>query len=409
VVASSVKADPSWIPHSFVFEEVLKLSQRGLEIHVARFLFHGEEQIGTLYFHDTYKKVDPKVLLDFIKKMRYYSFGSLLRNPKGLYSELLYSKLIYKLIHKIRPTLIHAHFAYPEAWSALLARRHLKIPLVVTLHGYDINILHEYNYGIRRLRAYDHIVRKVLRHADCVIGVSQDLARMAKELGARNVVYLPNGVDTKVFTPELTSGEAELVNNLRRRWNIEDADVVVGFFRHLRPYYGIHYLIPVIRYVVSKTRTKVKFIWAGDGVEPYKTLILNMLKKAGIDQYVSYIGALPRTLMPIVYKTVNIVTNTSLTDGMPPSVLEAMATGRPVISFAVGGNKDIISHGIDGFLVQPGDYKTYSKLLLFLIENPDEVKKLGYNARRKIINFFDSEKRIENLIKIYKVIAKNEK
>jgi len=108
--------------------------------------------------------------------------------------------------------------------------------------------------------------------------------------------------------------------------------------------------------------------------------------------------------MPLAYKAVDVVINTSLTDGMPPSVLEALASGRPVISFAVGGNKDVIVSGFNGFLVPPKDHMGLAKRLIYLVENPDEIKRMGLNGRKLVEEKHDAEKRVDKIIDLYKTL-----
>jgi glycosyltransferase involved in cell wall biosynthesis len=407
VASSGVGRSPQERAYSFVFDEVVRLARRGLKVSVARFKLEGNAKVYGVSFYDT-RRSQMLTLPLLLNRLAHYPVGTVLRSPFSLFSELLYSGHIENLIRKLEPDLLHAHFAYMEGWSTLLAKLSIsrKVPFVVTLHGYDVNVLPEYRYGIRMRRGFDALVKKVLRLADCVIAVSRDIAVTAKELGARNVVYVPNGVDTRIFNYVITQKEREAIERLKSSWAAEDADLVVGFFRHLRAYYGVHYILLAAKALSALTKKKVKFVLGGDSNPKYAQLLFKYVERGDLKSRVFYAGIMPRNVMPVVYKACDVVVNTSLTDGMPPSMLEAMASGKPLVSFAVGGNKDIIIHGFNGFLVAPKNYKDLASKLAYLANNPSEIKRLGSNSRKLALEKFDIEKRIDKIIKVYDDLMK---
>jgi glycosyltransferase involved in cell wall biosynthesis len=402
VASSGVGRSPQELAYSFVFDEVVRLARRGLNVSVARFKFEGDAKVYGVSFYDT-RRSQMLTLPLLLNRLAYYPVGTVLRSPLSLFSELLYISHIENLIRKLEPDLLHAHFAYMEGWSTLLAKLSLfrKVPFVVTLHGYDVNVLPEYRYGVRLHRGYDVLVRKVLRLADCVIAVSRDIAATAKELGARHVVYVPNGVDTRIFNNAITQREREAIERLRNLWGAENSDLVACFFRTLRAYYGVHYILLAAEALSTLTKKKVKFVLGGESDPKYAQLLFKYIEHGSLKDKVIYVGTLPRNIMPIVFKACDVAVNTSLTDGMPPSMLEAMASGLPLISFAVGGNKDIIIPGFNGYLVSPKNYKDLASKIAYLADNPSEIKRLGSNGRKFALEKFDMEKRIDKIVEIY--------
>jgi len=408
IIASSISKNPNEVAQSFIFDEAYRLAKRGFEIHIVRAEVEKDSIAYGMYFHGIEKSVDFQVLNLIIRAKVYlhYPLDLLLENPIRIYREGLYALYISKVINKYNIDLVHAHFAYSEGWCALLAKlaSNSKIPFVITVHGYDINVLPEYGYGIRLNPRLDTKVRTALRHADCVIAVSKDLASKVEELGAKNVIYVPNGVDTRMFNPLVSVIEKEKVEDFKRKWGVEDADITIGFFRHLRPWYGAHYIPLIARLVTKNTNAKVKFVLAGDADPKYMKLLYELILRLDLRASVIYIGKIPRTQMPLAYQAVDIVINTSLIDGMPPSTLEAMASGKPVVSYASGGNKELIIDKYNGFLIQVGNYRDFALKLLYLVENPSELKKMGLNGRRLAEEKFDIEKRIDKIINIYKTL-----
>jgi len=392
-VASTVGSTPKELAYSFVYDEITGLIKYGVDVHVVRFKFGKPNCFSGICFHDI-EKCELLSAWRTIKSL--YKMFSSITAPRSTFVELLYSHAISKAIRLINPHIVHAHFAYPEGWCTLLAKSVTvkNIPLVVTVHGYDINVLPEYGYGVRLLRKYDAKVKVVLKRANCIIAVSRDLALKVKELGAENVVYIPNGVDTSTFNPIITPSEREKIDLLKRKWGVEDADVVIGFFRHLKPWYGVHYIPLIAKLVLRNVGIKVKFVLAGDGGAKYIKMLHKISSKFNLENNIIYVGKLPRTIMPLAYKAVDIAINTSLTDGMPPSTLEAMASGKPVVSFASGGNKDLILNWFNGFLIPLGDYRTFAEKLLYLIENPSEIRRMGINSRRLAEERFNINKKL---------------
>jgi glycosyltransferase involved in cell wall biosynthesis len=404
IVAGQVGKTPLEVTQSFIFYEAYRLAMRGIEVHIVRSKIEKDSKSYGIYYHGLEKMYDAEAIWSFMKNISHYPPMSLLRKPTSIYWENLYAINVSKIVEKYNINLIHAHFAYPEGWCALLAKlaSNSKLPLVITVHGYDINVLPEYRYGARLNRYDDVKIRNALRHADYVIAVSKDLAMKASKLGARNVIYIPNGVDTKMFNPLIGSVEREKVEDLKRRWGLEDADVIVGFFRHLKPWYGAHYIPLISKLVIQNLDAKIKFVLAGDGDPKYIGLLYRLISRLSLKPNIIYVGQVPRTLMPLAYQVADIVINTSLTDGMPPSTLEAMASGKPVVSFASGGNRDLIIDDYNGYVIQLRNYRDFASKLLYLIENPSEVKRMGLNSRKLAEERYDLEKRVNKIINLYK-------
>ena len=98
--------------------------------------------------------------------------------------------------------------------------------------------------------------------------------------------------------------------------------------------------------------------------------------------------------MPKLMQATSLYVNTSLSDGMSPSMLEACSSGIPIVSFNVGGAGDIIDDGINGFLVPPKEYKMLASKIIYMLETLDIIRKFGVNARKKAEEHFDVSKRI---------------
>ena len=398
VVSAAVCRSPREIAFSFVFDEVVRLAKRGLNVSVARFRFEGNARVYSVSFYDTRRSQTLKLPLR-LNRLAFYPFGALPRSPSSLYTELLYSEHVENLIKKLELNLLHAHFAYPEGWTAYLAKVGIRqhIPLVVTLHGYDILVEPSIGYGIRLNKRYDVLVKKVLNTADAIIVASKavfnEAASLVKDVG--KIHLIPNGVDTKRFNPALNS------NIIRKRFAVEDKQVIFTL-RHHSPRYGISYLLLAAKLILDK-RKDVAFIIGGSG--PLLDYHKMLTRRLGISSYVFFTGRIPQEELPLYYAASDVVVVPSLQEAWGLVATEAMACGKPVVASRVGGLPDQIIDGYNGFLVPPRDPKALADRILYLLENPSEARRMGLNGRRLAEERFDIEKRVDKIVMLYKELV----
>jgi glycosyltransferase involved in cell wall biosynthesis len=294
IIAASVGKTPKDIPYAFVFEEAYRLAQR-INVHIIRSKFEGDDYSYGINFHGIKKKIDFRALDYTMRNLSVYPSISLLRNPILIYWENLYAINVSKVVEYNDIDIIHAHFAYPEGLIGLLAKRKTKKPLIITCHGYDINIVPDIGYGIRLRKSYDTLVRLALKNADAIICVSNDMRDKVLRLGVNKekVFVVFNGVDINLFRPP-TKNEVDTLNKVRNFFGIYEDDFVILNARHLRPVYGIEYIIYAAKIVTEKVK-KVKFIIAGEG--ELKEKLAAMIRNMNLERNVRLIGTVPKSLI----------------------------------------------------------------------------------------------------------------
>jgi len=347
--------------------------------------------------------VDLRTFLSFLRFLRFYPSHALARNPLLVYSEIRRARNSLNIVRLHNINIIHSHFAYQEGFVGYLSKNSLKRKkLIVTLHGNDILTEPSVGYGIRLDKRYDIIVKKVLEIADAIIVASKAVFNEVVKLSNKSVdkIYLiPNGVDINKFNPNVKASV------IRDKLHIEDKFVVFTA-RHHRPVYGIEFLIKAIPFVL-KERKDVVFVIGGDG--PLRSYHDELAFKLGIRDKVVFTGHVPFNEMPLYYATSDVVVVPSLQEAWGLIVTEAMACGKPVIGTRVGGIVDQVIDGFNGFLVPPRDHEAIAKKILYLLENPSEMKRMGLNGRRLAEERFNIEKRIDKIVKIYKKLVENKK
>jgi len=400
LISSHVGKSPNDVIYSFVFDEAFRLARRGLEVHIVRGEFaseNGEVSYG-MYFYGLGRKKYISAVRILFSTIDVYPLRSLIRSPKTIYFENLYVARTLEVAKRVQPDVIHAHFAYPEGLIGCIVKKKVGKPLVITVHGYDVLVEPSVRYGVRLSKRFDLLVRNVLNCADAIICNSKILYDEVLKIVNNNdiVKLIYHGVDLKLFTPMDK-------NIARTKLNLPVDKYIIFTAKHHWPQYGIEYLIRSIPEMVSKVRS-VLFVIGGDG--PLRAFHESLAKSLGVSDYVIFVGQIPRGLMPYYYASSDIVVVPSLQESWGLIATEAMASARPVIASNVSGLREQVIDGFNGFLVPPRDPKAIADRILYFLENPSEVERMGLNGRKLAEEKFDIEKRIDRILEVYVSISR---
>jgi len=146
----------------------------------------------------------------------------------------------------------------------------------------------------------------------------------------------------------------------------------------------------------------VHFIIVGNH---YHVDFINQLKliarKNNVYNKIIFMGAVSNNFIPILDNIADIFVMPSKGgEGITRAMLEAMSCGTPVITTNVGGNPDAVINGETGFIINVGDYETLANKILTLLKDSELRRKIGINARKRIINRFSLEKNMSHLAQI---------
>ncbi|MCM8805080.1 MAG: glycosyltransferase family 4 protein, partial [Candidatus Omnitrophica bacterium] len=131
--------------------------------------------------------------------------------------------------------------------------------------------------------------------------------------------------------------------------------------------------------------------------------IKNLISKLDliIGKDLFFTGPIPNEQIGPAYAAANIFVNTSETEGICFSFLEAMCFGLPIVTFDVGGNKDVVENGKNGFLVKFGDINNFSKYIIMILTNENLKTNLNKNSYKILKNNFDLNNISKKLINLY--------
>ena len=242
-------------------------------------------------------------------------------------------------IAAFRPNVIHVHGLLPSGVLALDSN----IPYVLTAHGSDTYALPWTRRGLELL------ARSVAGGAMAVTAVSEFVASHLHRLGAAHVRVIYNGADPAVFRP-LDRQAA------RMRLKLPAEVPIVAFVGHLVEEKGVHDLIDALAQLRS---LRAYAIFAGSG--SLSAALEERCMRDGINA--TFYGMLDQERLADLYAAADVFTLPSYREGLPTVICEAMNVGRAVVATRIGGIPEIVRHGINGFIVEPGDVTQLSERL----------------------------------------------
>lgn len=266
---------------------------------------------------------------------------------------------------------------YPITLLGLIFARVTRTVLIHTERGATHNLAFKGALGLLS-RAYDHVVGTlVVRMADRVIGVSDGACEFARHLGAENPVTVHNGVSPEWFKTDSNRDPHSVI-----------------FTGRLIPAKGVTDLITAFK-AVRSVMPNVRLTIVGDG--PCRA----DLEAQNVDG-VTFTGQKSREDTIALLSRHSVFMNPSYSEGLPTSVLEAMAAGLTVVATDVGGTRELITHGETGYLVEPGKPSQIAGALIRALADSDKVSK---KAQEKAASEFSQDKCLEKMLAVYREVA----
>lgn len=285
-------------------------------------------------------------------------------------------ELICTLVRETGIDLLHAHLMNAHTVAAM-AGRLSATPTVATLHGMS---LHPQEISVARTTGSHTIV--VCREA-----WSQALA---VGLSPENVSLVPNGVDLAIYHP-MSADPFEF----RQTINVAADDMLVGFVGRLAWEKGPDKFLKAAEFILQR-RPEVHFAVVGTG--SMEKDLTATVRRAGLESRIHMVGLAREPHR--IYPALDLLLHTSRADAMPLTILEAMASGVPVVAIGVGGVPEIVSAGETGILIgttewpgivseYPGDWEGVALAAISLLSNPARLKSMAGASVRRAQSSFD--------------------
>jgi glycosyltransferase involved in cell wall biosynthesis len=326
---------------------------------------------------------------------------------------------IYREIKRIQPDVLHTHtakagsvgrsagFLYRWLTFGTLVGKPRPLKVVHTFHGH---VFHSY-YGRARTRIFITIEKILARIAtDKIVVISeQQFQEIHNTYGigrADQFAIVHLGIDLRPFE-KLPARETDV----RFEIGAGKTDFLVGFVGRLTEIKNLPLLLSAAQRLGSNGNSSdanLKFLIVGEG--HMRAALEAQTKEMGLEGRVYFLGN--RTDVQDIYPVLDAVALTSLNEGTPLSLIEAMASGKPVISTSVGGVVDLLGskrREVDGFAVcergigtTPNSVEGLANGLLYLVTNDELREEIGSNARGFVMSNFSEERLVADIKRLYR-------
>lgn len=280
------------------------------------------------------------------------------------------SAALPSLAARVRPDLVLAHFSVPAGELARRLHCGAGTPYAVVLHGSDVP-----GYQPKRFGAIYPLmrpmVRRAWRSARRVIAVSCELRDLARTTWPDGVIdVIGNGVDLDLFAPrdrgaEAAAGPTRLI--------------VVSQLIERK---GLPHLLEALR-MLSDEKVTLRIYGTG----PCEAELKKLAQQTGLGDRVSLMGLVGRDVLARALAESDLFVLPSLQEGAPLALLEAMASGLPVVASRTGGIPGILTDGREGLLVEPARPAALAAALEKLVSDPPLRRELGMRARARALEF----------------------
>jgi glycosyltransferase involved in cell wall biosynthesis len=330
--------------------------------------------------YNKYKNIKIKTLNEKVTKKE----GSILK--------LKYLKalpLLKKILKEYNPDILHAHYASSYGLLGALTGFH---PFIISVWGSDIfsfpkkSILHK------------EILKFSLKKADKILSTSHVMAKETKLYTKKEIEVTPFGIDTNKFKP------------MKVESLFDKDDIVIGTVKTLEEKYGIEYLIRAFKIVSDKyPDLPLKLLIVGGGSLENK--LKSLTKELKIDNKTIFTGKVSHDEVPKYQNMLSVSVSVSVSDSesFGVAVLEASACEKPVVVSNVGGLPEIVKDGVTGIVVPPKNVEKTAEAIEKLILNKDLRVKMGKAGRERVIELYNWDKCVDNMVKIYEDILKGYK
>ena len=272
---------------------------------------------------------------------------------------------MFEVAEEANLDVLHVHYAIPHSVSALLARSMAaprRLPFITTLHGTDITL-------VGADRSYLPIMRFSIEQSDGVTAISDYLKdRTVREFEIRRPIeMIPNFVNCDLYCACKDSP-------LRKQW-AHNGEPILMHLSNFRPVKRVTDVIEI--FAIVREKMKAKLVMIGDG--PDRGAAEHLARQRKISRDVIFLGKQDRVQEKLGLADLFLLPSDLESFGL--AALEAMACEVPVIATNVGGLPEVVTHGVDGYLVPPRDVAAAGKFALQILSLPDRGREMGKQAR----------------------------
>ena len=271
-----------------------------------------------------------------------------------------------KLIKKNKYSLTHSFFTVPCGALSWFFYKWNKIPYIVSLRGSDVP-----GYSERFSIIYKLItpfIKSIWRNSESVIANSSSFKELALRVDSeKKIKVITNGVALDEFKPKALKEEREESRNFK---------VLCG--TRITPRKGFRFLIKAVKKLNDKNH-KIILQIIGEGNEQRK--LENLVAELDLKNEVEFIGVVKRNKISEYFSSARIFVSTSLNEGMSNAMLEALASGLPIVATDTGGTAEMVKDGLNGFVIKMKDVQDTADKIEKIILHEEMEKRMAKESR----------------------------
>lgn len=274
--------------------------------------------------------------------------------------------------------------------------KNTQVPIVIKLHTplfllrkLNKEPLHFNRFWVERLEKFTILNSKVI--TSCSASLASIVARRFK-IPTSQIEVIPNPMDTDTFVPDNAEVDEKLV-------------LYSGRLEYRKGVFTLAKAIPIILDKISS----LKFIFVGHNYTApqqcaIKDKLINILSGENALEKVEFLDRISRNELIKCYRKAAVCVVPSIWENFPYTCLEPMSLAKSVVASRTGGIPEIIEDGTSGLLFTPGDEKDLASKIISLIENSDEMKRLGENARNRVVTNFSKQAIVQKTVNFYEQV-----
>ncbi|HLP10978.1 MAG TPA: glycosyltransferase [Flavobacteriales bacterium] len=318
-------------------------------------------------------------------------------------------KKIKEIIGDYKPDIVHTH----ASKAGVLGRKaafSLHVPVVVhTFHGH---VFHSYFNSIKT-GIIKQIERSLARKSSAIIAISDEqkheLVNIHRICEAQKMHVIPLGFDLEKFA----ANTSEKRRAFRQKYMVDDDEIAITIVGRLVPVKNHDFFIQVVKNVLAKSKKRLRFFIVGDGES--REQIVNRLNEFNVDHCYWPNEQKKATVVltswskevDVVNAGSDIIVLTSLNEGTPVSLIEAQASGKPIVSTRTGGINNIVIEGESAFLTGVDEVELFTEKLLQITENESLRKKMELAGREFVVERFGYKRLCADMARLYDTLLQS--
>lgn len=304
------------------------------------------------------------------------------------------------LILKFQPSVIYQRHSIFNFAGGFIARRG-NIPLLLEANASEVWAKKHWSRLVFEKLAI-RCEKMELQLADKITVISNGVREQLSpyNIEEKRYIYNPNGVDPEEFHPDIDGSE------VRKQYGFTD-EIVVGFIGTFTRWHGVETLFEAAE-IVAKKNPRMRFLFIGEG--DLRTALQHRAEEQGLDTTCTFTGLVPHHKAALHLAACDILVSPHLGFedgtkffGSPTKLFEYMAMGKAIIASKLEQIGEIITDGVNGFHMAPGNAQQLAELIVQLAHDGALRKRLGAQARQDVINKYTWDKNVERILKSFEV------